>query len=130
MESFLIKGGVPLHGEVNISGSKNAALPIMAATLLTDEPCVLRRVPELSDTRFMTQILGSLGATATLENGTLNVHAKKINDYADYDLVRKMRGSVCIMGPLLGRLKRAQVSLPGGCIIGARPINLHLSNSL
>jgi len=126
MESFLIKGGVPLHGEVTISGSKNAALPIMAATLLTDEPCVIRRVPELSDTRFMTQILNSLGATATLENGTLTVHAKKINDYADYDLVRKMRGSVCIMGPLLGRLKRAQVSLPGGCIIGARPINLHL----
>ena len=126
MESFLIKGGVPLHGEVTISGSKNAALPIMAATLLTDEPCVIRRVPELSDTRFMTQILNSLGATATLADGTLTVHAKKINDYADYDLVRKMRGSVCIMGPLLGRLKRAQVSLPGGCIIGARPINLHL----
>ena len=66
MESFLIKGGVPLHGEVTISGSKNAALPIMAATLLTDEPSVIRRVPELSDTRFMTQILNSLGATATL----------------------------------------------------------------
>jgi UDP-N-acetylglucosamine 1-carboxyvinyltransferase len=126
MESFLIKGGVPLHGEVTISGSKNAALPIMAATLLTDEPCVIRRVPELSDTRFMAQILGSLGAAATFENGTLTVHAKKITDYADYDLVRKMRGSVCIMGPLLGRLNKARVSLPGGCVIGARPINLHL----
>jgi UDP-N-acetylglucosamine 1-carboxyvinyltransferase len=126
MESFLIKGGVPLHGEVTISGSKNAALPIMAATLLTDEPCVIRHVPDLSDTRFMAQILQSLGATVKFKNGTLNVRANKIRGYADYDLVRKMRGSICIMGPLLGRLCKARVSLPGGCIIGARPINLHL----
>jgi len=126
MESFLIKGGVPLHGEVTISGSKNAALPILAATLLTDEPCVIRRVPDLSDTRFMVKILESLGATATFENGTVSVHAKKIKGYADYDLVRKMRGSICIAGPLLARLRKARISLPGGCIIGARPINLHL----
>jgi UDP-N-acetylglucosamine 1-carboxyvinyltransferase len=126
MESFLIKGGVPLHGEVEISGSKNAALPIMAATLLTDEPCVIRRVPDLSDTRFMVQILESLGAQAKLENGTLTVRARKICGYADYELVRKMRGSICIAGPLLARLCKARISLPGGCIIGARPINLHL----
>jgi len=126
MDSFLIKGGVPLHGEVTISGSKNAALPILAATLLTDEPCVIRRVPDLSDTRFMVKILESLGATATFENGTVSVHAKKIKGYADYDLVRKMRGSICIAGPLLARLRKARISLPGGCIIGARPINLHL----
>jgi UDP-N-acetylglucosamine 1-carboxyvinyltransferase len=126
MESFLIKGGVPLHGEVEISGSKNAALPIMAATLLTGEPCVIRRVPDLSDTRFMVKILESLGATVKFENGTLTVHAKKIRGYADYDLVRKMRGSICIAGPLLTRLHKARISLPGGCIIGARPINLHL----
>jgi UDP-N-acetylglucosamine 1-carboxyvinyltransferase len=126
MESFLIKGGVPLHGEVEISGSKNAALPIMAATLLTDEPCVIRRVPDLSDTRFMVKILESLGATVKFENGTLTVHAKQIKGYADYDLVRKMRGSICIAGPLLARLHKARISLPGGCIIGARPINLHL----
>ncbi len=126
MESFLIKGGVPLHGEVDISGSKNAALPIMAATLLTDEPCVIRRVPDLSDTRFMVKILESLGATAQFEAGTVAVHAKKIKGYADYDLVRKMRGSICIAGPLLARLRKARISLPGGCIIGARPINLHL----
>jgi UDP-N-acetylglucosamine 1-carboxyvinyltransferase len=126
MESFLIKGGVPLHGEVEISGSKNAALPIMAATLLTDEPCVIRRVPDLSDTRFMVKILESLGATVKFEGGTLTVHAKKIKGYADYDLVRKMRGSICIAGPLLARLHKARISLPGGCIIGARPINLHL----
>src|SRR5579871_2031203 len=126
MDSFSIKGGVPLHGEVHVSGSKNAALPILAATLLTDEPCVIRRVPDLSDTRFMVKILESLGATAKFEDGTVTVHAKKIKGYADYDLVRKMRGSICIAGPLLGRLKRARISLPGGCIIGARPINLHL----
>src|SRR5580658_6393773 len=126
MESFLIKGGVPLHGEVTISGSKNAALPIMAATLLTGEPCVIRGVPDLSDTRFMAQILQSLGAMVKFENGTLTVRAKKIRGYADYELVRKMRGSICIAGPLLARLRKARVSLPGGCIIGARPINLHL----
>src|SRR3984885_9208238 len=126
MESFLIKGGVPLRGEVEISGSKNAALPIMAATLLTDEPCVIRRVPDLSDTRFMGKILESLGATAKLEDGTLTVHAKKIKGYADYDLVRKMRGSICLAGPLLARLRKARISLPGGCVIGARPINLPL----
>ena len=126
MESFLIKGGVPLHGEVAISGSKNAALPIMAAALLTDEPCVIRRVPDLSDTRFMARILESLGAETKFERGTLTVHAQKVRGYADYELVRKMRGSICIMGPLLGRLKKARVSLPGGCVIGARPINLHL----
>jgi UDP-N-acetylglucosamine 1-carboxyvinyltransferase len=126
MESFLIKGGVPLHGEVEISGSKNAALPIMAATLLTDEPCVIRRVPDLSDTRFMAEILQSLGATAKLEHGTLTVHARKIKGYADYELVRRMRGSICIAGPLLARLRATRISLPGGCVIGARPINLHL----
>jgi UDP-N-acetylglucosamine 1-carboxyvinyltransferase len=126
MESFLIKGGRPLRGEVTISGSKNAALPIMAATLLTDEPCVIRGVPDLSDTQFMAQILKSLGADAKLEDGTLSVRAKKIHGHADYDLVRKMRGSICVAGPLLGRLRKAQISLPGGCVIGARPINLHL----
>src|SRR6516165_10479019 len=126
MESFLIKGGVPLRGVVEISGSKNAALPIMAATLLTDETCVIRRVPDLSDTRFMAEILASLGAEVKFEKGTLTVRAKKIRGYADYDLVRKMRGSICVAGPLLARLRKARISLPGGCVIGARPINLHL----
>jgi UDP-N-acetylglucosamine 1-carboxyvinyltransferase len=126
MDSFLIHGGVPLRGEVAISGSKNAALPILAATLLTDEPCVIRRVPDLTDTRFMVKILESLGATAKIEDGTATIHAKKISGFADYDLVRKMRGSICIAGPLLARLKKARISLPGGCVIGARPINLHL----
>ncbi|HNQ73330.1 MAG TPA: UDP-N-acetylglucosamine 1-carboxyvinyltransferase [Verrucomicrobiota bacterium] len=126
MDSFLIKGGVPLHGEVEISGAKNAVLPIMAATLLTPEPCVIHRVPQLSDVRFMTQILEWLGAKARLDGGALRIEARRIKGHADYDLVRKMRGSICIMGPLLGRLRKAVVSLPGGCVIGARPINLHL----
>ncbi len=126
MDSLLIKGGVPLHGEVTISGAKNAVLPIMAATLLTAEPCVIHRVPNLSDVKFMAQILTSLGAQVNFEGNTFRVKAEKIKGVGDYDLIRKMRGSVCIMGPLLGRLKKATVSLPGGCIIGARPINLHL----
>lgn len=126
MESLLIKGGVPLRGEVTISGAKNAVLPIMAATLLTSQPCVIRRVPNLSDVRFMGQILTWLGAKVRFEGGTVHVQAKKIVGAGDYDLIRKMRGSICVMGPLLGRLKKATVSLPGGCIIGARPINLHL----
>jgi UDP-N-acetylglucosamine 1-carboxyvinyltransferase len=126
MESLLIKGGVPLRGEVAISGAKNAVLPLMAATLLTSEPCVIRRVPNLSDVRFMGQILTWLGADVRFENGVVRVHAKKIQGAGDYDLIRKMRGSICVMGPLLGRLRKATVSLPGGCVIGARPINLHL----
>jgi UDP-N-acetylglucosamine 1-carboxyvinyltransferase len=126
MDSLLIKGGVPLHGEVTISGAKNAVLPIMAATLLTGEPCVIRRVPQLSDVKFMGQILSWLGAQVRVDGDSVRVQARKIKGAGDYDLIRKMRGSICIMGPLLGRLKKATVSLPGGCVIGARPINLHL----
>jgi UDP-N-acetylglucosamine 1-carboxyvinyltransferase len=126
MDSFLIKGSVPLHGEVAISGAKNAVLPIMAATLLTAEPCVIRRVPNLSDVKFMGQILTWLGAQVRFEGDSVRIQARKIKGAGDYDLIRKMRGSICVMGPLLGRLKKAAVSLPGGCVIGARPINLHL----
>ena len=126
MDSFLIKGSVPLHGEVAISGAKNAVLPIMAATLLTAEPCLIRRVPNLSDVKFMGQILTWLGAHVRFEGDSVHIQARKIKGTGDYDLIRKMRGSICVMGPLLGRLKKAAVSLPGGCVIGARPINLHL----
>jgi UDP-N-acetylglucosamine 1-carboxyvinyltransferase len=126
MDSLLIKGSVPLHGEVTISGAKNAVLPIMAATLLTSEPCVIRRVPNLSDVKFMGQILTWLGAHVRFEGDSVRIQARKIKGAGDYDLIRKMRGSICVMGPLLGRLKKAAVSLPGGCVIGARPINLHL----
>ena len=126
MDSLLIKGGVPLHGEVTISGAKNAVLPIMAATLLTAERCVIRRVPDLSDVKFMGRILESLGCEVKFEGDTLTVAARRINGHGDYDLIRKMRGSICILGPLLGRLRRADVSQPGGCVIGTRPIDLHL----
>src|SRR6266850_2860007 len=126
MDSFLIKGGVPLHGEVEISGAKNAVLPIMAATLLTPDKCVIRRVPNLSDVHFMAKILASLGAKVTAENGTVTVQAAKLKPVGNYNLIRKMRGSICILGPLLGRQRHAQVSLPGGCVIGPRPIDLHL----
>ena len=126
MDSLLIKGGVPLHGDVTISGAKNAVLPLMAATLLTAEPCVIRHVPDLSDVQFMAQILTSLGAKVTVKRDTVTVRAAKIKPFGDYDLIRKMRGSICILGPLLGRLRHARVSLPGGCVIGTRPIDLHL----
>ena len=126
MDSLLIKGGVPLHGEVTISGAKNAVLPIMAATLLTSGKCVIRRVPDLSDVRFMAQILKSLGAEVKVDGDTVTVRAAKLNPIGDYDLIRKMRGSICILGPLLGRQRHARVSLPGGCVIGTRPIDLHL----
>ena len=126
MDSLMIKGGTPLHGEVTISGAKNSTLPLMAATLLTREPCIIHRVPDLSDVKFMGQILSSLGAQVKVEGSTVKVQAAKISGYGDYDLIRKMRGSICILGPLLARLRKAKVSLPGGCVIGARPIDLHL----
>src|ERR1051325_3948331 len=126
MDSLLIKGGVPLHGEVKISGAKNAVLPIMAATLLTGEECVIRRVPDLSDVGFMAKILSSLGARVTVDGDTVKVRAGKLKPVGNYDLIRKMRGSICILGPLLGRQRHAKVSLPGGCVIGTRPIDLHL----
>jgi UDP-N-acetylglucosamine 1-carboxyvinyltransferase len=103
MDSLLIKGGVPLRGEVEISGAKNAVLPIMAATLLTGETCVIRRVPDLTDVVFMGKILKSLGAEVNLKDGELTVRAARIKGIGDYDLIRKMRGSICILGPLIAR---------------------------
>jgi UDP-N-acetylglucosamine 1-carboxyvinyltransferase len=126
MDSLLIRGGVPLYGDVQISGSKNSTLPIMAAALLTAEKCVIRRVPALSDVHFMASIIASLGAEVKVEPGCVTIQAAKIKPHGDYELIRKMRGSICILGPLLARLRRARVSLPGGCVIGTRPIDLHL----
>jgi len=126
MDKILIHGGRPLSGSIKISGSKNSALPILAATLLTREPCVLHRVPDLSDTHYMLQILMHLGAQVERASGTVTVNAEKIESVAPYEVVRKMRASVCVLGPLLGRCKEATVSLPGGCVIGDRPIDLHL----
>src|SRR3982075_1938987 len=126
MDKILIHGGHALSGSIKISGSKNSALPILAATLLTREPCILHRVPDLSDTHYMLQILMHLGAQVERASGTVTVTAEKVESVAPYDVVRKMRASVCVIGPLLGRCKEATVSLPGGCVIGDRPIDLHL----
>src|SRR3982751_249904 len=126
MDKILVHGGNALAGSIKISGSKNSALPILAATLLTREPCILHRVPDLSDTNYMVQILTHLGAQVERASGTVSVTAEKVDAVAPYDVVRKMRASVCVIGPLLGRCKEATVSLPGGCIIGDRPIDLHL----
>ena len=119
-------GGNALAGSIKISGSKNSALPILAATLLTRQPCSIHRVPDLSDTHYMLQILTHLGAQVERASGTVTVTAEKANSVAPYDVVRKMRASVCVLGPLLGRCKEATVALPGGCVIGDRPIDLHL----
>src|SRR6266576_747113 len=126
MDKILIHGGHPLSGSIKVSGSKNSALPILAATLLSREPCVVHGVPDLSDTHYMLQILAHLGAQVERASGTVSVTADKVQSVAPYDVVRKMRASVCVLGPLLGRCKEATVSLPGGCIIGDRPIDLHL----
>ena len=126
MDKILVHGGNSLAGSIKISGSKNSALPILAATLLTREPCIIHRVPDLSDTNYMLQILNHLGAQVERASGTVTVSAEKTQSVAPYDVVRKMRASVCVLGPLLGRCKEATVSLPGGCVIGDRPIDLHL----
>src|SRR2546429_6706320 len=126
MDKILVHGGNSLAGSIKISGSKNSALPILAATLLTREPCTIHRVPDLSDTHYMLQILTHLGAQVERASGTVSVTADKVNSVAPYDVVRKMRASVCVLGPLLGRCKEATVSMPGGCVIGDRPIDLHL----
>lgn len=126
MDKLLVHGGSSLKGTVNISGSKNASLPILAATLLTEEPCIIRRVPDVSDTNYMLQILTALGAEVERSSGTVRITAAHIDHNAPYEIVRKMRASICVMGPLLARLGKASVSLPGGCVIGDRPVDLHL----
>ena len=127
MEKLIIEGGHPLQGTVEISGSKNAALPILAATLLTDEPCRLRNIPKLRDTMTMLKLLKSLGKKVDFQDNKLTVTSNgKPNHVADYKLVSTMRGSFCVLGPLLAKLNKAKVSLPGGCVIGVRPVDLHL----
>ncbi len=126
MEKLLVHGGATLRGAINVSGSKNAALPILAATLLTDEVCSISRVPDVSDTNFMVQILNALGASVERYSGVVRASCKDVRAEAPYDLVRRMRASICVMGPLLARKGRAVVSLPGGCVIGDRPVDIHL----
>lgn len=127
MDVIRIRGGRPLSGSVRVSGAKNAALPILAATLLTDEVCTIENVPDLSDVRFMAEILRYMGAEVErIDPHTWQIQASSIEATAPYELVRKMRASICLLGPLVGRLREAHISLPGGCVIGPRPIDLHL----
>ncbi len=127
MDVFKISGNGPLHGEIEVNGAKNAALPILAATLLTDETVVLKNVPDLSDMHSMIHILQHMGAEAIqTEPATWQIRAKTIRHIAPYELVCKMRASVCLLGPLVARMRRAEVSIPGGCVIGPRPIDLHI----
>jgi len=126
MDKLVVHGGATLRGSINISGSKNASLPILAATLLTGDECIIRRVPDVSDTNYMVQILNALGADVERSSGTVRISCADVSDVAPYELVRRMRASICVMGPLLARKGRAVVSLPGGCVIGDRPVDLHL----
>ncbi|MBY0272130.1 MAG: UDP-N-acetylglucosamine 1-carboxyvinyltransferase [Alphaproteobacteria bacterium] len=129
MDKIRIRGGVPLQGDIKISGAKNAALPLMAACLLTDKPLHLLNVPDLSDIDSMRQLLSQMGVSLDRDkdSNTLELCAKNLSSTtAPYDIVRKMRASVLVLGPLIAREKEAHVSLPGGCAIGIRPIDLHL----
>ena len=127
MEILRIQGGQRLEGKVQVSGSKNAALPQFAAALLSGEETILENVPDLSDVRFMGEILSHLGTDIErLGQNTWKIHPANIHPDAPYELVRKMRASICLLGPLVARLKRAKIPMPGGCVIGHRPIDLHL----
>lgn len=129
MDQILVRGGGPLNGQIAIAGAKNAALTLMPATLLTDQPLTLTNAPRLSDIATMTQLLQSLGCeVASLSDGRVLAmsSAQITNHTADYDIVRKMRASILVLGPMLARDGHAVVSLPGGCAIGARPVDLHL----
>ena len=127
MEAMIIKGGQRLSGKVQVSGAKNAALPIMAAAILGDGPSTIENVPKLNDVTTMCRILETLGAGVTHENGTVMIDPKIEGEAtAPYDLVKTMRASVCVLGPLIAKTGKAKVSLPGGCVIGPRPIDIHL----
>jgi UDP-N-acetylglucosamine 1-carboxyvinyltransferase len=128
LDYFQIRGGTPLQGRIPISGAKNAALPILAATLLTDKVSTLSNVPHLNDITTMVELLGALGADVAMdESMALKVSAAQLNNQrAPYALVKTMRASILVMGPLLARFGRAEVSFPGGCAIGSRPVDLHL----
>lgn len=127
MDKIIVKGGHPLKGKVKISGAKNAILPILAATLLTDSKCVIHGVPDLGDVHTMIKILRALGVKVKWDRTTLIVEPDKYSGYiAPYKYVSTMRASICVLGPLLAKKRKAEVSLPGGCVIGIRPIDLHL----
>jgi len=127
MDVFQIKGGHPLKGTVKVSGSKNSALPLFAASLLTDEETILENVPDLSDINFMAEILTELGADVVrIDSNSWSIRPSSIVHHAPYELVRKMRASICLLGPLVARLRKAEIPMPGGCVIGNRPIDIHV----
>jgi len=130
MDAFVIQGGRPLNGSVRVHGSKNASLPLMAAALLTDEPVTLRDVPDLSDIRNQARLLTRLGTRADKPEADPHTYHLQVQDEgestAPYEVVRTMRAGICVLGPLLGKRGEATVSMPGGCAIGDRPVDLHL----
>ncbi|MEO0814921.1 MAG: UDP-N-acetylglucosamine 1-carboxyvinyltransferase, partial [Myxococcota bacterium] len=127
MDALRIRGGSPLRGVIDVSGSKNAALPAMAASLLAPGTSELTRVPGLADVRTLVGLLEHMGVASRFEDGRISMDATHVEKpEAPYDLVRTMRASILVLGPLLARFGRARVSLPGGCAIGARPIDQHL----
>ena len=127
MDKFLITGGVKLEGEVRISGAKNAALPLLAAMILADSPITLTNVPNLKNVNTLVKLIGGLGVTISYENDTVKADTSTLdNQFAPYELVKTMRASILVLGPLLARYGNAKVSLPGGCAIGSRPVDQHL----
>lgn len=128
MDSLLITGGTSLNGAVKVSGAKNAALPILLGAILFDKKVVFKNVPHLRDIHTTKNLLETLGFETNFENGCMEVCQKNsINSEAPYELVKTMRASVLCLGPLLARLGEANVAMPGGCAIGTRPVDLHLS---
>ena len=127
MDKLIIEGARPLQGEVKVSGAKNACLPILAATLLTDGKCVIKNIPALGDVLTMLKILRSLGMNTVMKNDTVTIIPTSQRGHTTpYEFVSTMRASVCVLGPLLAKMKKAEVSFPGGCVIGPRPIDLHI----
>lgn len=127
MTSFIVEGGTPLNGSIRVSSAKNAVLPVIAASLLTESECIIEDVPKLRDVKAMREVLISLGAKVSIKGNNIRINAANIDSIeAPYELVRKMRASFLVLGPLLARKGKARVSLPGGCAIGSRPIDLHL----
>lgn len=128
MQKLQITGGISLDGEVEISGAKNAVLPVLAATLLASTSMKLRNVPNLKDVTTLANVLSGMGVTVNFENNEIDVDTSTINSFcAPYDLVRTMRASILVLGPMLARFGEAEVSLPGGCAIGSRPVNIHIA---
>ena len=130
MQKFIINGGKKMFGTINISGSKNATLPILAASILSDKKIILSNVPMVKDVLTMVKLLSSMGSTINILKKKKKIeikNKKKLKTYASYKLLKTMRAGILVLGPLLARYKKAKVSLPGGCAIGSRPVNLHLS---